>query len=74
MATVLRGEVDAIILTGGIANKTMVVEYIKKMVSYIAPVIIYPGEDEMHALAMNGFMVLKGEVIPKEYNKDNMVY
>jgi len=74
MATVLRGEVDAIILTGGIANNTMVVEYIKKMVSYIAPVIIYPGEDEMHALAMNGFMVLKGDVIPKEYNKENMVY
>jgi len=74
MATVLRGEVDGIILTGGIANNTMIVEYIKKMVKYIAPVIIYPGEDEMHALALNGFMVLKGEVIPKEYNKENMVY
>ncbi len=73
MATVLRGEVDAIILTGGIANNPMVVEYIKKMVGYIASVIIYPGEDEMHALAMNGLMVLKGEVIPKEYNEENMV-
>jgi butyrate kinase len=70
---VLRGEVDAIILTGGIANNPMVVEYIKKMVGYIASVIIYPGEDEMHALAMNGLMVLKGEVIPKEYNEENMV-
>ncbi len=74
MATVLRGEVDAIILTGGIANNPMVVEYIKKMVGYIAPVIIYPGEDEMHALAMNGLMVLKAEVVPKEYNEENMVY
>lgn len=73
MASVLRGNVDAIILTGGIANNTMVVEYIKKMVSYIAAVIIYPGEDEMHALAMNGLMVLKGDVIPKEYNNENMV-
>ncbi|MCB8994891.1 MAG: butyrate kinase [Bacteroidales bacterium] len=73
MATVLNGEVDAIILTGGIANNPMVVEFIKKMVTYIAPVIIYPGEDEMHALAMNGLMVLKGEVEPKEYNEENMV-
>ena len=74
MATVLRGDVDAIILTGGIANNPMVVEYIKKMVGYIAPVIIYPGEDEMHALAMNGLMVLKGEVVPKEYTEENMVF
>ena len=74
MAAVLRGEVDAIILTGGIANNPMVDEYIKKMVSWIAPVIIYPGEDEMHALAMNGLLVLKGEVIPKEYSEENMIF
>ncbi len=73
MSTVLQGSVDGIILTGGIANNPMVVEYIKKMVSSIAPVIIYPGEDEMYALAMNGLMVLKGEVIPKEYDEDNMI-
>lgn len=73
MATVLHGEVDGIILTGGIANNPMVVEYIKKMVTFIAPVIIYPGEDEMHALAMNGLMVLKGEVEPREYSKENFV-
>lgn len=73
MATVLRGEVDGIILTGGIANNPMVVEYIKKMVTFIAPVIIYPGEDEMHALAMNGMLVLRGEVNPKVYNEDNFV-
>lgn len=73
MATVLRGDVDGIILTGGIANNPMVVEYIKKMVSFIAPVIIYPGEDEMHALAMNGLRVLKGELEPREYTDENMV-
>ena len=73
MATVLQGDVDGIILTGGIANNPMVVEYIKKMVTFIAPVIIYPGEDEMHALAMNGLMVLKGEVEPKRYSKENFV-
>ena len=73
VSAVLQGDVDAIILTGGIANNTMVVEYIKKMVSFIAPVIIYPGEDEMHALAMNGLMVLKGEIEAKEYSEENMV-
>ena len=73
MATVLHGDVDGIILTGGIANNPMVVEYIKKMVSFIAPVIIYPGEDEMHALAMNGLRVLKGELEAKDYTEKNMV-
>jgi len=73
MCAVLHGEVDAVILTGGISHNPMVVEYIKKMVSFIAPVVIYPGEDEMHALAMNGFMVLLGEMSPKEYDESNMV-
>jgi butyrate kinase len=73
MCAVLHGDVDAIILTGGISHNPMVVEYIKKMVSFIAPVVIYPGEDEMHALAMNGLMVLKGEIKPKEYDESTMV-
>lgn len=73
MCAVLHGEVDAIILTGGISHNPMVVEYIKKMVSFIAPVVIYPGEDEMHALAMNGLMVLKGEINPKDYDESTMV-
>jgi butyrate kinase len=73
MCAVMHGEVDAIILTGGISHNPMVVEYIKKMVSFIAPVVIYPGEDEMHALAMNGLMVLKGEIKPKEYDESTMV-
>jgi butyrate kinase len=73
MCAVLHGEVDAIILTGGISHNPMVVEYIKKMVTFIAPVVIYPGEDEMHALAMNGLMVLKGEIKPKHYDEANMV-
>jgi butyrate kinase len=73
MSAVLHGEVDAIILTGGISHNPMVVEYIKKMTSFIAPVIIYPGEDEMHALAWNGLMVIKGEIEAKEYNESNMV-
>lgn len=67
LSTVLKGEVDAIILTGGMAYDKIVVDYIKEMVSFIAPVIVYPGEDEMEALAMNGYMVMKGEVEAKVY-------
>lgn len=73
MCATLHGDIDAIILTGGISNNPMVVEYIKKMVSFMAPVVIYPGEDEMHALAMNGLMVLKGQITPKEYDETTMV-
>ena len=73
LAAVLKGDVDAIILTGGISHNPMVVEYIKSMVSFIAPVVIYPGEDELHALVWNGLLVLKGQLEPKEYDETNMV-
>jgi len=68
MSTVLKGKVDAIILTGGIAHNPDLVDYIKEMVGFIAPVAVYPGEDEMQALAMNGLMVLRGEVQAKIYS------
>ncbi|WP_455543885.1 butyrate kinase [Intestinibacter sp.] len=60
-ATVLKGDVDAIILTGGIAYSAKVREMIEERVSFIAKVISYPGEDEMSALAGGGLRVLKGE-------------
>lgn len=67
MAAVLKGRVDGILLTGGIAHNTFLVEYVKEMVGFIAPVAVYPGEDEMQALALNGLMVLRGDVLPHEY-------
>ncbi|MCF8232031.1 MAG: hypothetical protein K9J27_07575 [Bacteroidales bacterium] len=67
MATVLEGNVDGILLTGGMANNEDIVTGIKKMVSYIANVFVYPGEDEMHALMMNGLLMNKGFIKPKEY-------
>ena len=67
MATVLNGKVDAILLTGGIAYSKVVTDHITEMVKFIAPVKIYPGEDEMKALAMNGLFVLRGELKPKNY-------
>ena len=67
MAAVLKGEVDAIILTGGIAHNKYLVKYVSNMVGFIAPIAVYPGEDEMKALAMNGLRVVRGEVESKEY-------
>jgi len=67
MSCVLKGEVDAIILTGGIAHNPLLVEYVRNMVQFIAPLHVYPGEDEMKALSMNGLRVLKGETTPKTY-------
>jgi butyrate kinase len=67
MYPVLRGQVDAILITGGIANSKWFVNQIIERVYRIAPTHVYPGEDEMRALAMNGLMVLTGEVEAKEY-------
>lgn len=67
MSTVLKGEVDAILLTGGVAYGKPVVNKVRERVEHIAPVFVYPGEDEMKALAMNGLMVLKNEVEPQAY-------
>jgi butyrate kinase len=66
-AAVLHGKVDGILLTGGIANSKMITGVIKEMVSFIGPVVIYPGEDEMQALAENALAVLNGEMQCLEY-------
>lgn len=66
-AAVLKGAVDGIILTGGIAYDEMTVSYIKEMIEFIAPVTVYPGEDEMEALSQITFSALKGELNCKLY-------
>ena len=67
MATILCGKVDAIILTGGIAYNDYVNVRVKEACEFIAPVHIYPGENELEALSMNALMVLRGEIDPKIY-------
>jgi len=67
MAAVLNGNVDAIILTGGLAYQESNVNSIKSMIGFIADVVVYPGEDEIRALAFNGLLALKGEIVIKEY-------
>jgi butyrate kinase len=66
-AAVLCGKVDAIILTGGIAYAETIVKYIGERVSFIAPVVVYPGEDELLALAEGALRVLRGEEQVKLY-------
>ena len=66
-SAVLKGQVDAIILTGGIAHSDYVVSRIKESVSYIAPVVVYPGEDEMEALAMSAYEALNGILPINDY-------
>ena len=67
MAAVLHGQVDQIILTGGIAHSKYVTDVIRDYVSSIAPVYVYPGEHEMEALALGTLRVLRGQEIPQVY-------
>ncbi len=67
MSVVLRGAVDGIILTGGLAYDTGHVERISAMVKSIAPIFVYPGEDELKALAFNGYLAVTGRITIKEY-------
>jgi len=67
MAAALHGQVDAILLTGGIVHSETIANAIKDRVSFIAPVITYPGEDELLALASAAQRVLQGEETVKQY-------
>ena len=69
MCPVLKGNVDGIIITGGVAHSKWFVNMIIERVYRIAPVHVYPGEDEMQALASNGLMALRGEVEICVYDK-----
>jgi len=53
------GEIDGIIMTGGLANSAMMTSLIREWIQFIAPVFVYPGEDEMAALAEGGLRVLR---------------
>jgi butyrate kinase len=61
MAAVLEGKVDAVLLTGGMAHSERVVQRLRAHLEWIAPIRVYPGEDELQALAEGVFRVLDGE-------------
>jgi len=67
MAVVLQGEVDAIILTGGVAHSKFITGEIKKYVNFLAPLHIFAGEDEMKALAYNASLLWHHKIKAKTY-------
>ena len=68
MAVVLEGKVDGILLTGGLAYNKQLEAYIRNKAGFISEVFVYPGEDELEALAKNALRVANGEIEAKEYN------
>ena len=68
MATVLNGNVDAIVLTGGMANSTKFVDLLTSRIKFIAPINIMTGEQEMKALALGAMRVLNKEEQAKTYH------
>jgi butyrate kinase len=60
-SAVLCGEIDAILLTGGMAHSDYIVNELRRRIGFLAPVYIFPGEDEMGALAVNALLVLQGK-------------
>lgn len=67
MAVVLKGKVDRIILTGGISYNQCTVDALQAYVNWIAPITVYPGEDELLALTQGALRVLNGEEEAKVY-------
>lgn len=66
-SVVLYGKIDAILLTGGMAHSDYIISRLKERISFLAPVHVYPGEDEMEALALNALGALRGELPIQEY-------
>jgi butyrate kinase len=67
MFAVLKGEADAILLTGDIAHSAFVVQCIIEHVEKFAPIFLYPGDNELQAMAGNALRVMKGEMAVQEY-------
>jgi len=67
MATVLKGDLDAVVITGSLAHSEVLLNWIRERVTWIAPVMVYPGEDEMLSMAQGALRVLRGEEEPRTY-------
>ena len=67
LSVVLRGRIDGILLSGGLAHSQIIIDEISEMVSHLGKVRVYPGENEMQALATYGYMILNDEIEVKEY-------
>ncbi len=67
MYTVLKGQVDAILLTGGLTQSKFIMDELLERVKSMAPCHTYSSEDDVETLALNGFYILQGDLIPEEY-------
>jgi butyrate kinase len=67
MAAVLKGDIDGVILTGGMAYQESFVDKIILMIGFLSKVYVYPGEDEIKSLAFNGLLALDGKIGIKTY-------
>ena len=67
MATTFMEPLDGILITGAMANSKILVEMIINRIQKIGTIHIYPGDDDLEALAWNAMMMLRGEIKPKEY-------
>jgi butyrate kinase len=67
MATVLRGDIDRIVITGGLARSEPLVRDIVERVSFLAQVVLHPGEEELESLAAGALRVLRGEEEARGY-------
>ncbi len=72
MAAVLRGKVDAVLLAGGMAHSKRLVSLLSEYLEWIAPVTVYPGEDELRSLSDGVFRVLNGEEQPKTLQLESL--
>jgi len=68
-AVTMNGKIDAILITGGVAHDSDFIKLVQERVQWIAPVLIYPGEDEMRALNQGALRVLRGEEKPRIYGE-----
>ena len=73
LAATASGKVDAVILTGGVCHSPVITGQIADRVGFIAPMVVYPGEDELESLAENGYGILAGEFRIKEYNREYII-
>ena len=66
-AVVLKGNIDAIILTGGMARSERLIDTLRPYIEFLGPIVVLPGELELEALAAGVKRVLDGDEKPKEY-------
>lgn len=66
-ATVFHGKIDAVVFTGGMARSRKLIGTLKKRVSFLGRILVFPGEEEQEALALAGLAVLQKKVKPKTY-------